>query len=94
MRTELRIIYSNARSIIGKINELKALAAEDNPSIIAITEAWTNANIDNSFLEIQGYKLVARKDRTDTSEGKGGGILVYAKKEMKCLKRQVLLVLV
>ena len=81
---ELRIIYSNARSIIGKINELKALAVEANPSIIAITEAWTNANIDNSFLEILGYKLVIRKDRSDTSDGKGGGILVYAKKEIDC----------
>ena len=66
------------------MSELKALAVESNPHIIAITETWTNSNIDNSFLEIDGYSLLIRRDREDTTDGRGGGILVYTKSELSC----------
>ena len=33
-------------------------------------------------MNIDGYELSARKDRTDTSDGRGGGLLVYHKAEL------------
>ena len=81
---QLKILSTNARSIISKIEELKVTAVDLNPDILAITETWTNPTVCNSFLDLPGYKLVVRKDRSDTTNGRGGGILVYAKSSIVC----------
>ena len=44
---KIRVIYTNARSIVNKMSELKAIAANKNPDIIIITESWTNDTITN-----------------------------------------------
>ena len=75
---------TNARSINSKLQELKATAVDLKPDIIAITETWTNTDICNSFLNIPGYKIVTRKDRGDTTNGRGGGILIYARSTLIC----------
>ena len=79
---ELKIMYINAQSVIKKVNELKALAADKEPDIILLTETWTHDDINNDYLFINDYELTARSDRKDTGRGRGGGILVYAKKEV------------
>jgi hypothetical protein len=78
----LEIYYTNARSLLGKINELRATAADLQPDIIMICEAWTNIEITNAELSIEGYNLEVelRKDREDTLNGIGGGLLIYTKK--------------
>ena len=75
----LNIIYTNAQSIVNKINELRSVAYDLKPDIIMINESWTNSNITNAYLSIDGYELISRKDRVDTSNGRGGGLLLYAK---------------
>ena len=75
----LDIIYTNAQSIINKIDELRTIANDLNPHLILINESWTNGSITKSFLKINGFKLVSRKDRTDTEKGRGGGLLIYSK---------------
>ena len=43
-----------------------------------INESWTHSpGITKAYLTIDGYKLVARKDRL--TDGRGGGLLLYAK---------------
>ena len=79
---KIRVIYTNARSIVNKMSELKAIAATKNPDIIIITESWTNDTITNDYLHLLGYMLIVRKDRQDTGGGRGGGILAYVKKEI------------
>jgi hypothetical protein len=83
----LVILYLNAQSIAGKINELGATAAELEPDLILITESWCNENVTNAFLSISGYELQhdLRRDRTDTKDGRGGGLLVYSKQGLKIL---------
>ena len=44
----LKIMYTNARSIVNKIQELKLLAADCSPDVIAITESWTHSAISNN----------------------------------------------
>ena len=56
------------------------------PDVIALTETWTNSNISDDFLHIDGYELVARNDRVDTDRGRGGGVLVYVAKELYAWK--------
>ena len=77
----LKILYTNIQSITSKINELALNAADSNPDIILLTETWCNQTIPDAALNLQNYALETdlRRDRTDTKNGVGGGLLVYAK---------------
>ena len=77
----LSCIYLNARSICNKLSDLEQLAKTRNPDIIMICESWLNEHDSNKTLNIDGYNLESelRKDRTDTTGGIGGGLLVYTK---------------
>ena len=81
-KESLRICFLNAQSIVKKIDEFRAVVAMEEPEIVAVTEAWTNDNIGDAYLGVEGYELIAREDRNDTVGGRGGGILVYAKKSL------------
>jgi hypothetical protein len=84
----LTVMYSNAQSLVGKVNELSCVASDINPDIILVTESWCNESISDAYLSIQGYELKSeqRLDRSDTGAGRGGGLIVYAKKELSVLK--------
>ena len=38
----VRIIYTNAQSILGKLNELATYAVDEKPDFILLTEIWCN----------------------------------------------------
>ena len=78
----MKVIFMNAQSICNKIDELKVVVAENEPDILAICETWTNDNVGNAVLGIEDYVIAARKDRNDTAGGRGGGLLVYVRKDM------------
>ena len=79
----LNILYTNARSIVKKLDELKATVYELQPDMILICESWTHSEITKAFLAIDGYSMEGRMDRKDTMNGKGGGLLAYFKDGMK-----------
>ena len=64
------------------MGELKAVLDVKQPDIITLTETWTNSNISDDFLHLDGYELIVRKDREDTDRGRGGGVLVYVAKQI------------
>jgi hypothetical protein len=74
------VLYTNAQSIGSKIDELKAITQELEPDIILLTETWCNNSVGNAALSLENYKLETelRKDRCDTANGVGGGLLVYS----------------
>ena len=78
----LNIIYTNAQSVVNKINELRSVAYDLKPEIIMINESWTNMDITKAYLNIDGYELIAREDRVDTNNGRGGGLLLYVKSSL------------
>ena len=78
----MKVAFTNAQSINNKIHELRAIITVMEPDIVAITESWTNEMIGNELLVIDGFEMVVREDRKDTEGGRGGGILVYARKEL------------
>ena len=78
----ITFLYTNAQSLINKIDELRIIASDLKPDIILISESWTHKDITKAYLSIQGYELQARKDRSDTIAGRGGGILVYNRSDM------------
>ena len=57
------------------------------PDIILLTETWCNANTLDAALAIPGYQLETdlRTDRRDTTNGMGGGLLVYSRLGLKIL---------
>ena len=70
----ITVMFTNAQSIVNKVDELRALVAMTKPDVIALTETWTNDSIGNDYLTISDYEIVVRKDREDTDRGRGGGI--------------------
>ena len=70
----------NARSICNKVHFLHLYVAFYKPSFVAITETWANKNIPDSIFAIDGYNLF-RKDRIGN---KGGGIMLFVNKSLKC----------
>ena len=79
--SELKILYLNAQSVVGKIDELASTATEIGPDLILLTEGWCSGEISHAFLNIPGYEMQQdlRLDREDTTGGRGGGLLVYSK---------------
>ncbi len=73
----LKCFYTNAHSILNKIDELRLVADTEKPDIIIITESWTSERVSNAFLNIEGYRPPFRQDRRDTKKGCGGGVLIY-----------------
>ena len=81
------MIYTNAQSLPGKVAELEAVAKDIQPDIILICESWCNDSISDAILNIEGYELQQdlRSDRTDTTNGIGGGLVVYSRTGLEVL---------
>ena len=76
---EIKVMFANVQSIMNKLDEIRAMMQIQNPDIFAVTESWTNDDIGNDVLQIQGYEIIDRLDRNDTDRGRGGGIIIYVK---------------
>ena len=57
------------------------------PDLIILTETWCNNSISNAVISVPGYFIdpALRLDRTDTLDGKGGGIIVYVRNGLTIL---------
>jgi hypothetical protein len=75
----IKILYTNAQSILNKLDLLQAKVYELEPDLIAISESWTHKDIATATLNLKGYTIVGRSDRTDTLKGRGGGVLLYSR---------------
>jgi Reverse transcriptase (RNA-dependent DNA polymerase)/Endonuclease-reverse transcriptase len=70
--------------VVGKIDELCTIASDFKPDLILLTETWCHEQISDAFLEIPGFELIndLRIDRNNTDKGRGGGLLVYSRKDL------------
>ena len=71
--------------MFNKVDQLSIYAFEYKPDIIVITEAWTNDNITNAMLNINGYYIDPdlRIDKINSRTGVGAGIVIYVKNDLK-----------
>ena len=74
----IKFVFMNAQSIVNKIDLLQTQVCELKPDIIGVTESWTHDEITEEMLKINGYEIIGRRDRKDTLNGRGGGILLYS----------------
>ena len=81
----MKILYCNVRSLYKKLDDLIAATDFYSPDIIFMCETWLNSNTSNAMLSIKGYQIISelRQDRVDTKHGAGGGLIVYAKSNLK-----------
>ncbi|XP_060799413.1 uncharacterized protein LOC132901016 [Neoarius graeffei] len=68
----LYILHLNVRSLLPKIDEVRNLAHQWNPSVLCFSETWLDCTILDPEVDIPGYSCV-RKDR----DRNGGGVVVY-----------------
>ena len=74
---KISCLYLNARSVINKWDELELYIIANKPSIIGVTESWTNCDSRDSELNLKGYECL-RKDRDIKNEkGKDKKGLVF-----------------
>ena len=62
------ILYVNARSLFNKIDELRALAHNNPPQMIAVTETWCQLHEQDGLYSNPDYSLY-RSDRLTSQEG-------------------------
>ena len=84
----MKVMFANVQSMINKIDEIKAVVQMQKPDIFALTETWSNDDIGNDLLRVEGYEIINRLDRNDTERGRGGGIIIYAKKEIDIMTEE------
>ncbi|KAJ7422023.1 hypothetical protein BTVI_15667 [Pitangus sulphuratus] len=80
MINHLKCMYTNAHILGNKHNKLE-LCAQSESYDIGITETWWN-NSHHRRTMMDGYRLL-HKGR---QERKGGGIVLYAKKNFECIE--------
>ena len=77
----------NIQHIIPKADELRAIMANDKcPDILGLCETFLNPSVIDSQVEIDGYDLI-RKDRIDTQNKAGGGLILYIRNWIKFKRR-------
>ena len=69
----LECICVNARSIVNKMDYLRAEVKVFDPDIIGITESWTDDKISDVDIQIEGFEMF----RQDRLVSKGVGVLLY-----------------
>ena len=79
---QLSVLYTNARSLTSKRDELNAHASLEKPDIIAVTETWAGDGHLMSEYSIQGYSLF-HKNRVHK---KGGGVMCYVSNTLSAVK--------
>ena len=76
------VVHYNVQSALHKIDFLESELA--NFDLISITETWFNQSISNADVNINGFRAPFRKDRL----GDGyGGVAVYIKNDIPCIRR-------
>ena len=78
-REQYTVLYSNARSILNKIDQLRVTVLDQKPSFILICESFVREEISDGYLSIDGYQLVVRQHGRDTVQGKCRGLLIYVR---------------
>jgi len=77
---QLKCVYTNARSMGNKQEELEAIIQQDGYDLVAITETWWGNSHDwNAVMD--GYRLF----RKDGPIRRGDGVALYVREQLEDL---------
>ena len=74
------MVYGNIRQVLPQLDELKAIADNNDTSFVCLTETWLNADISDSACVLSGYTCF-RKDRCFAN---CGVVCIYVKSTHPC----------
>ena len=81
----LSVIHHNVNRLVNKLDEIRTYLKSHYPATIySCSETFLDDSKPDHFLSIDGYKII-RKDRICNE---GGGLIVYVKNCMQCIRRQ------
>ena len=66
------VLYFNVRSLVPKIDNLRAICSFYSPHIVCVVESWLDETIFDSEITVQGYSHCC----LDCSRH-GGGIIIF-----------------
>lgn len=76
-RSDLSILYFNARSLKNKVDELSIRCKRHNPDLVVITESWLDSSVPDSYFSLENY-VALRCDRNSN----GGGIVLFIRQSI------------
>ena len=79
----VKCIYTNCLSLLNKTEELRMLAYQSEPHIIALTETWLTEEILDNEVNLPGYSIF----RADSLRGKTGGVCFYIQSTLPLVER-------
>ena len=83
----LHLCNLNIRHIIPKLDELRlTMAINNGPDIFGLCETFLDGTVSDGQVYINGFDFL-RKDRSDTQNKSGGGLILYYKESLKCKRR-------
>ncbi|XP_048786380.1 uncharacterized protein LOC125686444 [Lagopus muta] len=77
----LKCLYTNARSMGNKQEELEICVRSHGYDLIAITETWWDSSRDWNVV-MEGYALF----RKDWPARRGGGVALYVREQLECIE--------
>ena len=84
----LHLCNLNVRHILLKIDEIRLLLSNNNsPDIFGICESFLGTHHPDSLISINGYTFI-RKDRSETQDKCGGGLVLFARQSLNVKRRQ------
>jgi len=81
LSSTLKCLYTNARSMGNKQEELEICVRSQGRDLIAVTETWWDSSHDWHAV-IDGYTLF-RKDRPTRRDG---GVALYVREQLECIE--------
>ena len=65
------------------------MATDNGPDIFGICETFLECSVPDCQLNIQGFEFM-RKDRSDTQDKSGGGLVLYYRNSLNSTRRREL----
>ena len=90
MKKGFNMGHLNIQGIQNKVEQIDLMlnSSENDIQLLGLSESKLNANHPNNFFAIKNFQFF-RKDRTLSADRpeQGGGIIVYLKDDIKCVRR-------
>ena len=71
------LINTNVQSLVPNIDELLTRVIAERPTIVCVTESWLKRTVSDNVLNLEGYNIPIRRDRTTIV---GGRVCCYIQK--------------
>ena len=82
----LRIAHSNARSLVPSVDNVISALSAWSIDILCVSETWLSSQVNSDFLIFPGYKIIRQDRERDKISGRGGGVCIIYREELRVEK--------